>query len=241
MYNKVTLVLCVYVHFFTLFFIMVWQRILTIIPCYIYDLVVYSMYNSLYLLTWNPTPSLSSSFFSSWPKVCSLKFVSLFRESSHLPPLSTENRPLLYGVQASHIQRLVIFSLIPMTVAWHMLWCLSCPSAHVGLCICAELAGIPGPWFLSKGATFLWKWSLWKDWLSHCLRFWVFSLNISHGRDLCFRLANCFLDSVLHVLNINTWIDVYCPLRKILHVPFYGGRMSQKQPIPQLPFVHPKH
>lgn len=32
-------------------------------------------------------------------------------------------------------------------------------------------------------------------------------LNVSHGRDLCFRLANSFLDSVLHVLNINTWID----------------------------------
>lgn len=31
-------------------------------------------------------------------------------------------------------------------------------------------------------------------------------LNVSHGRDLCFGLANSFLDSVLHVLNINTWI-----------------------------------
>lgn len=34
--------------------------------------------------------------------------------------------------------------------------------------------------------------------------FEVLILNISRGGDLCFWLANCFLDSVLYILNINT-------------------------------------
>ena len=211
--------ICVYVYIYLIFHTLFHYGLSKDIEynslCYTYDLVVYSMYNSLHLLTWNPTPSLRSLLFlplGNHKFVLSSLWVCL--ESSLLLHLSTENRPLLYGVQASYVQRLVIFSLIPMTMAcgtcFGVFFVPLCTHGSVHLC---------WAWWHS--------WSLiWEQGCHFSLEvvpvkrlikpllevFESLVLNVSHGGDLCFRLANCFMDSVLHVLNINIWIDKHIAL-----------------------------
>ena len=170
--------ICVYVYIYLLFHTLFHYGLSKDIEynslCYTYDLVVYSVYNSLHLLTWNPTPSLRSLLFlplGNHKFVLSSLWVCL--ESLHISSICRLRTDYCCMVCRHHAFRDWSYSHLFLW-QWHVAHALvssSCSSVYMGLCISAELGGIPGPWFGSKSATFLWKWSLWKDWLSHCLRF----------------------------------------------------------------------